>query len=86
MYKILEEYDTNIMRRFRCLNKACRQSGWASKLIAITIRMYTKQRYYPFKTTRYTDNFRSLPSDRQSFWILLRALVSLQPTSYHMTS
>jgi hypothetical protein len=41
----IEEYDTNIMGRFRCLNKACRQPGWRSKLIAITIRMYTEQIY-----------------------------------------
>ena len=41
----IEEHDTNIMGRFRCPNQACRQSGWGSKLIAITIRMYTKQRY-----------------------------------------
>lgn len=41
----IEEYDTNIMGRFECLNKACRQRGWTSKVIAVTIRMYTEQRY-----------------------------------------
>ena len=41
----IEEYDTNIKGRFRCLNEDCPQAGWASKLIAITIRMYAEQRY-----------------------------------------
>jgi len=40
-----EEYDTNIMGRFRCHNRGCRTRGWASKLIAITIRMYPGQGY-----------------------------------------
>lgn len=44
-YGAIEEYDTNIMGRFRCENEACRQSGWGSHLIAITIRMYTGERY-----------------------------------------
>src|SRR5690242_19441633 len=41
----IEEYDTNIKGRFKCCNKACPQAGWASKLIAITIRMYPEQQY-----------------------------------------
>jgi Zinc-binding domain len=41
----IEEYDTNIMGRFKCLNKACSQPGWGSKMIAITIRMYPEQQY-----------------------------------------
>jgi hypothetical protein len=41
----IEEYDTNIMGRFRCLNKACPKTGWTSKVIAITIRMYPEQQY-----------------------------------------
>lgn len=43
--KAIEEYDTNIKGRFGCLNKACSQRGWASNVIAITIRMYSEQRY-----------------------------------------
>ena len=39
------EYDTNIKGRFRCLNRACSHGGWASKVIAITIRMYPSQQY-----------------------------------------
>ena len=40
-----EEYDTNIMGRFKCQNRACPTRGWSSKLIAITIRMYYGERY-----------------------------------------
>jgi hypothetical protein len=41
----IEDYDTNIMGRFRCPNKECPKVGWASKVIAITIRMYPRQQY-----------------------------------------
>ena len=41
----IEQYDTNIMGRFKCLNKACAKAGWTSKMIAITIRMYPEQQY-----------------------------------------
>ncbi len=41
----IKEYDTNIMGRFKCLNKACPNSAWTSKMIAITIRMYPNQQY-----------------------------------------
>lgn len=41
----IEEYDTTIMGRFKCVNKACRKGGWTSKKIAITIRMYPAQQY-----------------------------------------
>lgn len=40
-----EEYDTNIMGRFICHNRACPIRGWSSKLIAITIRMYPGAKY-----------------------------------------
>ncbi|EEP75359.1 conserved hypothetical protein [Uncinocarpus reesii 1704] len=33
-------WDTNVMGRFSCHNKNCRSTGWSSKKIAITIRMY----------------------------------------------
>jgi len=41
----IEEYDTNIMGRFKCLNNVCPKAGWGSKMIAITIRMYPEQQY-----------------------------------------
>ncbi|KAK1147836.1 hypothetical protein N8T08_000349 [Aspergillus melleus] len=41
----IEEWDTNIMGRFICQKKGCNSSGWSSKKIAITIRMYSQQRY-----------------------------------------
>jgi hypothetical protein len=41
----IAEYDTNIMGRFKCLNEVCTKAGWASKMIAITIRMYPEQQY-----------------------------------------
>jgi hypothetical protein len=40
-----KEYDTNIMGRFRCHNRACGSNGWPSKRIAITIRMYPGAQY-----------------------------------------
>lgn len=39
------EYDSNIMGRFICDNKACDSKGWGSKQVAITIRMYEDKRY-----------------------------------------
>lgn len=39
------EFDTNIQGRFVCRNKACDSSGWGSKRIPITIRMYRDQQY-----------------------------------------
>lgn len=38
-------HDTNIMGRFVCYNRACKSSGWSSKKIAITIRLYPGQKY-----------------------------------------
>lgn len=38
-------YDTNIMGRFICRNRACGSNGWSSKRIAITIRMYPGATY-----------------------------------------
>ncbi len=40
-----KDYDTNIMGRFICGNRACGSNGWSSKKIAITIRMYNGARY-----------------------------------------
>lgn len=41
----IRTYDTNIMGRFSCRNPNCQSSGWPSKRIAITIRMYQGERY-----------------------------------------
>ena len=41
----IEEYDTNIMGRFSCHNRACGSNGWSSKHVAITIRMYLGAQY-----------------------------------------
>ena len=41
----IEERDTNVMGRFICRNRGCHSSGWSSKKIAITIRMYPQQLY-----------------------------------------
>ena len=41
----IKDYDTNIMGRFICRKRACGISGWSSKRIAITIRMYAGARY-----------------------------------------
>lgn len=40
-----KDYDTNIMGRFSCRNEACTASGWSSKKISITIRLYSGGRY-----------------------------------------
>lgn len=40
-----KHYDTNIMGRFICHNRACSTRGWSSKRIAITIRMYSGAEY-----------------------------------------
>ncbi|PGG96212.1 hypothetical protein AJ79_09681 [Helicocarpus griseus UAMH5409] len=37
--------DTNVMGRFVCQNNGCKSTGWSSKKIAITIRMYPGQLY-----------------------------------------
>jgi len=39
------QYDTNIMGRFICHNRACGSNGWPSKKIAIIIRMYPGAQY-----------------------------------------
>lgn len=36
----IRQYDTNIMGRFTCSNKSCPRTGWSSKRIAVTIRVY----------------------------------------------
>jgi len=41
----LKEYDSNIMGRFICQNKACSSTGWGSKKIAISIRLYPEKQY-----------------------------------------
>ena len=41
----IKEYDTNIMGRFRCENPSCESDGWSSKKIAITIRLFPRQKY-----------------------------------------
>jgi Zinc-binding domain len=41
----IKEYDTNIMGRFTCRNSACPAGGWTSKRVAITIRLYSNERY-----------------------------------------
>lgn len=38
-------HDTNIMGRFVCHNRGCKSSGWSSKMIAVTIRLYPGQKY-----------------------------------------
>lgn len=41
----IHEHDTTIMGRFTCNNRTCSSSGWSSKSIAITIRMYPGELY-----------------------------------------
>ena len=41
----IKDYDTNVMGRFICHNRACGSSGWSSKKIAITVRMYPEEEY-----------------------------------------
>lgn len=39
------EYNTHIMGRFACKSGTCPSNGWSSKMIAITIRLYSESRY-----------------------------------------
>ncbi|KAI9373340.1 zinc-binding domain-containing protein, partial [Aspergillus egyptiacus] len=39
------KYNTNITGHFTCHNPHCPNPGWASKVIAVTIRMYPGNRY-----------------------------------------
>lgn len=41
----IDGYDTNIMGRFVCVNKACKAVEWESKRIAISIRLYDGDEY-----------------------------------------
>ncbi|KAM0717568.1 hypothetical protein Q7P37_007420 [Cladosporium fusiforme] len=41
----IEEHDTGIMGSFICHNKECRSSGWGSKSISTTIRLYPDSSY-----------------------------------------
>jgi len=40
-----KEYDTNIMGQFTCHNGGFPTRGWSSKMVAITIRMYSGAEY-----------------------------------------
>ncbi|KAB8211712.1 zinc-binding domain-containing protein [Aspergillus parasiticus] len=40
-----KDYDTSITGRFTCDNAACESTGWSSKKIVITIRMYPGDEY-----------------------------------------
>jgi hypothetical protein len=40
-----KEYDTNVMGRFICRTRTCSSNGWSSKKIAITIRLYSGEKY-----------------------------------------
>jgi hypothetical protein len=39
------EYDTNVMGRFTRWNTRCLSKGWSSKMIPVTIRLYSDSRY-----------------------------------------
>lgn len=39
------EYSTYVMGRFKCNNNACSTDSWSSKMVAISIRGYSRNRY-----------------------------------------
>jgi len=41
----IKSWDTNVMGKFKCHNPKCKNDGWSSKRIAITIRMYNGRKY-----------------------------------------
>lgn len=43
--KSINEYSTNVMGRFGCVNNACSQKGWGSKEVAIQIWGYRRNGY-----------------------------------------
>lgn len=73
----IETRDTNIMGRFICQNQVCRAKGWSSKMIAVTIRLYTRQRYNARAYHQRCKSCNSLSrptldwsyTERVSYWI-----------------
>lgn len=43
--KVSKEHDTSITGKFHCRNTACSSTGWSSKAIPTTIRLYADNRY-----------------------------------------
>ncbi|KAF2449017.1 hypothetical protein P171DRAFT_407382 [Karstenula rhodostoma CBS 690.94] len=41
----MEDWDTNIVGRFKCQDKTCKSRSWVSGKVAITIRLYPGERY-----------------------------------------
>lgn len=39
------EHPTNVMGKFRCMDRACSTGGWGSKMVAILIKGYAGNRY-----------------------------------------
>ncbi|KAF5664827.1 hypothetical protein FHETE_6942 [Fusarium heterosporum] len=44
-HSILKDYDSNIMGRFSCPNDQCKNNGWSTEKMAVTIREYSGDRY-----------------------------------------
>ncbi|RAK70991.1 3CxxC-type zinc finger protein [Aspergillus fijiensis CBS 313.89] len=42
---VVQHHDTRVMGRFVCRNASCQAGGWSSKIIAITVRMYSPREY-----------------------------------------
>ncbi|PYH80265.1 hypothetical protein BO82DRAFT_355640 [Aspergillus uvarum CBS 121591] len=42
---VVRHYDTRVMGRFVCHNASCQTGGWSSKIIAITVRLYSPREY-----------------------------------------
>ncbi|OJJ97543.1 hypothetical protein ASPACDRAFT_53726 [Aspergillus aculeatus ATCC 16872] len=66
----LHTYDTNIMGRFSCPNDKCGSTGWSSKKIAITIRMYTGNKYNARRLSRpiFDDSYTERVAYRLKKW------------------
>ncbi|KIX98871.1 uncharacterized protein Z520_05332 [Fonsecaea multimorphosa CBS 102226] len=64
------EYSTHVMGRFRCTNRSCDMSGWASKKVAILIRGYASNGYNAVvfnQRCKTCDTLGSLTLDEKSY-------------------
>ncbi|KEF54810.1 uncharacterized protein A1O9_09252 [Exophiala aquamarina CBS 119918] len=67
---VINEWQTNVMGRFRCTNEACDSKGWSSKKVAILIRGYATNGYNAAvfnQRCRECDQLGTFTLDKQSY-------------------
>lgn len=87
----IKEWDTNVMGRFICRNKGCHSSGWSSKKIAMTIRMYPRGLYNARVYHQRCKNCRALGrpvldhecyAERVAYWLKKWNGIEVQRPNY----